>query len=451
VISGNGASPGGYINASDTLYYMNGEQTELKVIDNVGTGMILDKDAFIDSLPYEGYILFEAKNLDKMVLPYTGAGNITMTGMQWQKTQYNAEPVTDKPDTDLPGGDGSVPGTGGDANAPGNDEDTGKPENGGSGNTPGNGENSGSGSDGSQGGNDSSDDAAAKVEALTKQETSKITALLKKDSNNDTAVSVKVSGGTKGNIVAAVDVSTNKNLKAGDRVYVYRYDEKDKMFYSIYGGYSYRVGTDGMVRMTVASEGIYVVLQNQPGSGVMKSLPAQTWVSVDYTALYLNGKVGSQRQLKLNLPESLEVAESLQSQTSGAGVGPVTVTYSTSDQKVASVSKNGVITAKGIGTAVITTRITYTSGAVKIVTMKVTVKKPFIRIKAVKEEMKKGEVYTIKAQGYGVPTKDMQYKVADASILGIDKKGRVKALKKGTTTITVTYGKVKSEQKITVK
>lgn len=87
--SGNGSSPGGYINAINSAYYLNGELTNLTVTDNAGAGMILDANKFIAQLPYQDYKLYDVNNLMTKVLPKVGAGVIDMSSVQWQKTTYN--------------------------------------------------------------------------------------------------------------------------------------------------------------------------------------------------------------------------------------------------------------------------------------------------------------------------------------------------------------------------
>lgn len=87
--SGNGNSPGGYINAVNSLYYLNGELTDLAVTDNAGAGMILNAEEFISKLPYKDHKLYDVNQLNAKVLPKVGAGVINMSSVQWQKTTYN--------------------------------------------------------------------------------------------------------------------------------------------------------------------------------------------------------------------------------------------------------------------------------------------------------------------------------------------------------------------------
>lgn len=95
--SGNGSSPGGFINALNTVYYMDGKLTQLGLTDNAGTGMLLDVDQFKANLPYSNYNLYNATRLSQKVVPFAGAGVVEMSSKQWQKTKYNEEVVnTDK-------------------------------------------------------------------------------------------------------------------------------------------------------------------------------------------------------------------------------------------------------------------------------------------------------------------------------------------------------------------
>lgn len=89
--SGNGSSPAGYINAINSVYYMNGTRAELSVKNNTKADelvLITDANAFRKNLTYE-YSLKNAINLFSTVLPYAGAGSLTLTTLQWEKTDYN--------------------------------------------------------------------------------------------------------------------------------------------------------------------------------------------------------------------------------------------------------------------------------------------------------------------------------------------------------------------------
>ncbi|MGN0161203.1 MAG: pectinesterase family protein [Lachnospiraceae bacterium] len=93
--SGNGDSPAGYINAINSVYYMNGKATKLEPkVNNTIPGttvLVTDADQFKASLPYSEYTLYDAENLKNIIVPYVGAGKMNFTVLQWEKTSYNAQ------------------------------------------------------------------------------------------------------------------------------------------------------------------------------------------------------------------------------------------------------------------------------------------------------------------------------------------------------------------------
>ncbi len=105
--SGNGSSPAGYINAINSLYYMNGKIATLEVKNNTSADdkvLVTNATTFRRNLPYT-YATKNAANLYNSVFPYSGAGKITLTTLQWEKTSYNvtkasseSSSVTDAPE-----------------------------------------------------------------------------------------------------------------------------------------------------------------------------------------------------------------------------------------------------------------------------------------------------------------------------------------------------------------
>ncbi len=104
--SGNGSSKPGYINAINSVYYMNGEKTEL-VPKNNSTNedqsvLITDETTFKSGLPYNQYILYHAGKLDTLVKPYAGAGKLELTVLQWEKASYNDDTMPDTGEEEEP-------------------------------------------------------------------------------------------------------------------------------------------------------------------------------------------------------------------------------------------------------------------------------------------------------------------------------------------------------------
>lgn len=127
------------------------------------------------------------------------------------------------------------------------------------------------------------------------------------------------------------------------------------------------------------------------------------------------------------------------------------VTYKSSNDKVASVTQGGVIRAKRKGNAV----ITLTSANQKTYRIKVTVKQApkKVTLVAKTKTLKKGKTFQIRAKlPSGSAAFGIQYRSSNKKVASVDEKGKVKARKKGSATITVKlYNRKKADMKITVK
>lgn len=111
--SGNGSSPAGYINAINSAYYMYKTRATLEVKNNTSADdqvLITNATSFRQGLPYT-YSLKNAINLYSTVQPYSGAGKVIMTTLQWEQVSYNttkkaseSSSITDAPESseDIP-------------------------------------------------------------------------------------------------------------------------------------------------------------------------------------------------------------------------------------------------------------------------------------------------------------------------------------------------------------
>ncbi|MGN0340668.1 MAG: pectinesterase family protein [Lachnospira sp.] len=134
--SGNGSDPSGYINAINSLYYINGIRYKLEPkVNTTLAGQVVKKtnvSDFKSSLGYS-YNLRDAATLSSTVAPYSGAGKMNFTVLQWEKSTYNDKYVSE-------GSTGSYDNTGL-PSTPGSSDSGNTGDNGG------NGSGSGSGSD----------------------------------------------------------------------------------------------------------------------------------------------------------------------------------------------------------------------------------------------------------------------------------------------------------------
>ena len=122
LISGNSESDPGWINAVDSLYYLGKEDKTSELVPKNNNNdkylsdhkltkkpdpLIMNEKEFKDALPYSDYITYDASKLNDEIVPLTGAGSITMSEVQWEKTSYGKRDITPKPSepesTETPG------------------------------------------------------------------------------------------------------------------------------------------------------------------------------------------------------------------------------------------------------------------------------------------------------------------------------------------------------------
>jgi len=128
-----------------------------------------------------------------------------------------------------------------------------------------------------------------------------------------------------------------------------------------------------------------------------------------------------------------------------------TLTWKSSDKVIATVSKQGVVTPRKPGTAVITVRTKNGKTAKLTVTVKAAPKKVTLN-KSGTVELKKGKKLRLKATLPDNTASALTWTSSAPKVASVDKKGNVRALKKGTAVITVsTFNGKTAEVTVTVK
>ena len=127
------------------------------------------------------------------------------------------------------------------------------------------------------------------------------------------------------------------------------------------------------------------------------------------------------------------------------------VTWKSSNTKIATVSKSGKVTAKKAGTV----KITATTGSGKTATCTITVKKApsKVTLNATAKTLTKNKTFQLKATlPKNTASNKLTYTSSNTKVVSVSSSGKIKALKKGTATVTVkTFNGKTSKIKITVK
>ena len=197
----------------------------------------------------------------------------------------------------------------------------------------------------------------------------KITKILSANNiNADNAYVVSLaSNNTKGGIKVSSPVLC-KSASAGDSVYVYCYNKKTGKLEEIANN-KRTVLKNGMTGIEGYPGNDYVVTDKKLSGKNVVTLLGTSKVSINKTKV----KKGSSTKVKVTLPQALVKAANVKKNV-GYGKQAAVVTYKSSDNKVAKVSKDGIVKAKGKGKAVISVKVKLADGKVKTVKKEVTVK-----------------------------------------------------------------------------
>jgi hypothetical protein len=176
-------------------------------------------------------------------------------------------------------------------------------------------------------------------------------------------------------------------------------------------------------------------------------------INLKRSTLYIGGTKGSTNELSISLPDALSANIS-------KGLINYNVTYSSNMDSVATVSSKGVITAKAIGNANITTTVTVGDASTSFET-KITVKEAYIKFVKYKISMKTGEKVSFAIKLYGFNNSDISWLTTKKKIVAVKKNSgkltaQVSAVSKGTDYLLVKGNNVdgstvEKQLKITVK
>ncbi|HHT88938.1 MAG TPA: hypothetical protein GX002_08010, partial [Clostridiales bacterium] len=265
-----------------------------------------------------------------------------------------------------------------------------------------------------------------------------------------------LSFGHSGNLPATatvrIYVGNIDGIESGMQIYLYHYNKETGKLETLPYSSGYTVDEDGYITINLVHCSDYVVLKDEAKPEQITSLRNQINVTVLKNKLYIGGTRENTTDIRIELPATLMLVEDPDKATYSKAIGGVTASFSSSDEEVAIVDKDGTITAVGEGKAVITARLKLYSGKIKTVKFNIEVEKAYIDFTKAKSVMEVDSSYTFKAKGYGFYSRDIIWSTEDDSIITIDKTtGKAVAKSKGTTYIIAKAKGTKSKIKVKVK
>lgn len=158
-----------------------------------------------------------------------------------------------------------------------------------------------------------------------------------------------------------VYIGEQHGLKSGEKAYVYIADPITGMLKSLVGGHSYKMDEEGYITLSLLESADYIILPKKADSKLIKSLRDQ--INVNEKMII---KSGDKEKIVINLPESLELDDTIEVDNLPDSIGTVSVKYKSSDESIVKINeKTGEITALNPGKAAINIEVTLYSGKVK--------------------------------------------------------------------------------------
>ncbi len=238
---------------------------------------------------------------------------------------------------------------------------------------------------------------------------------------------------------AELILNLDQDNKKGKYAYLYYYNPKTKKLELQSIGI---VDTNGNTQLSFNHASDYLVVRDN--GIILSELLDDITVELNRNVIYSDGNMNSDTRIRIFLPPLLQEAVDL-------GRSKYTVSYKTSDSKVATVSADGTIHAVKPGKAIITATIKV-DDMERTFTKVIIVNKAHIKLVQSTKSMNKGSDFTFAAIGYGVDTRKIVWSTTQKSIVVIDKlTGEAKAKAKGVDYVVAKCGKISVQVQVTVK
>ncbi len=186
--------------------------------------------------------------------------------------------------------------------------------------------------------------------------------VLKSDSADVQIVSFSDNKALGTGVTISYNVSEIKDVIAGDKVYIYRYNSKTNKLEEVANN-TVVVGKDGMITTSTINGGDFVISSDKLAGSKVTVLVDK--VSVNTTVSTM--KAGSKTNLKVYLPADIQKVSTFDKKTDPIGQEEAQVVYKVSNESIAQVDSKGNVTAKKSGKVEITVTVKLESGEKKTI------------------------------------------------------------------------------------
>lgn len=161
-------------------------------------------------------------------------------------------------------------------------------------------------------------------------------------------------------VTLSYDLSKMSDVKAGDKVYIYKYNSKTNKLEETPNN-SYKVKQGGTITTTTIQGGDFIVSTDKLSGKQVTKLIDKITVNTVKTSV----KVGSKSNIAVTLPVDVLKVTNFDSKSNPVGKEEAQITYKVNDESIAKVDAKGNITTKKAGNVIVTVTIKLENGQKK--------------------------------------------------------------------------------------
>lgn len=203
----------------------------------------------------------------------------------------------------------------------------------------------------------------SKYEEIAKENTklaSAIKGIVNTNSSSIQIVSFSDNKTLETGLTLSYDLSDMTDVKAGDKVYIYRYNSKTNKLEEIPNN-SIKVSQNTTITTTTIQGGDFVVSPDKLTGKQVTKLIDKITVNTDKTSV----KAGSKSNVVVTLPVDVLKVNNFNTKSNPIGKEEAQVTYKVNDESIAKVDSKGNITTKKTGNVIVTVTIKLENGQKK--------------------------------------------------------------------------------------